>query len=157
MAKKDILANLFESGCGYRESDFTVEQHADLFDAHHALVKCVVPKKSLFEMNVYDDPKKKLEALPHKLAKFTGGKPIRHFPGSKLLLISSNNQTKCNGGHIIENFKKQRNAATYAKMDHEESLQLDLLGARINLTFQELGILMNEAGKMDCEIDLADE
>merc|ERR550525_1734700 len=44
-----------EEPCGYYIDDFADEVSAKLFEHHNNLVRCMVPKERLFEINVWTD------------------------------------------------------------------------------------------------------
>merc|ERR1719335_1460339 len=52
-----------EEPCGYYIDDFTDKSNARLFQYHNDLVRCIVPKERLFEMNVWDDAAEQLQNL----------------------------------------------------------------------------------------------
>lgn len=55
-----------ESACGLRMTDVSPAVAAHLLEAHDALVRCIVPKTHLLEVDVFSSP----ADLPAKLAKF---------------------------------------------------------------------------------------
>lgn len=63
---------------GYGRMKFSSEELATLFDLNNRLVRCVVPTRQLFEVNVWTEPKERMDNIMEDLALFLG---IRNFSG----------------------------------------------------------------------------
>jgi hypothetical protein len=90
------LAPYFEP-CGDKVGDHSDQELSQMFDFHSALVRCLVPRENLFEINVWEDPAEKLIRLMGDLAQFVGksefvGTSVREFPlknGQKIAALES--------------------------------------------------------------------
>merc|ERR1712194_627753 len=78
-----------EEPCNIHRSDFTYQDLAGMFTYHNELVRCVVPKERLFEINVFEDSTEKLQELGTTLALFLGAKPLQRFPGQSPIACPS--------------------------------------------------------------------
>jgi hypothetical protein len=64
---------------GFGRTKFDKKEIADLFDLNNRLVKCIVPKAQLFEINVWAEPQGRMDTMMTDLAQFLG---IRNFRGN---------------------------------------------------------------------------
>jgi hypothetical protein len=75
----------FQEPCGlyigYGATVFNDAELETLFDLNNELVRCLVPKKQLFEINVWTEPRKRMDSMMTELAGFLG---IYDFDGEDL-------------------------------------------------------------------------
>jgi len=136
-----------------------------MFTYHNELVRCVVPKERLFEINVFEDSTEKLQELGTTLALFLGAKPLQRFPGSwKVHLKATGDEGKrcaseSDVADSISNYQKTYSSQRAARGSAEESFipeQSWLIGngSKTQIRTDNLGMLMHHAAKVDCELDL---
>lgn len=170
-----VIAPL-EEPCGFRIEKFSVAENAAMFAAHNDLVRCVVPKERLFEINPWEDSQEKMRDLMKNLASFlgTGGNfsgvpfPVRKTstkPRMVRLAAHTSNFTKidcASQGDILAAFQRLRFPANHTLQSNKESpfladIFLSTSNGRTLIGPEDFGILMKVASDNECEIDLASD
>lgn len=155
--------------CGYLQGHFK-KNLAKLFDYHNDLVRCVVPKERLFELNFWEDSWDRLRSLGEDLASFVGGEAIAQVPGTKVLrTVSANGTQVCAAtDSIVKAVRSMISLAPPAVGDFAmemfppgESLEThrasqERIGT-LAVPRQHIGTLMRLAAEVDCELELVDD
>jgi len=157
-----------EEPCNLHMSDFTDQDHAKMMLYHNDLVRCIVPKEKLFELNFWEDPPAKLQDLGNTLALFVGAEPLDAFPGSKFLRLRANGNSEVSCASELDVaalvLKHQRTFSVQpaAGVSVEGPLIppqiwfVDKYG-KTQILPDSLGFLMHYAAKADCELDFVPE
>lgn len=166
-----------EEPCGYYLEDYTIPQRATLFESHNELVRCVVPKARLMEINVWKDSKEKMQNLGKTLPEFlkaNGAKAFDVYPGSpdpKHVSFAKIQKQDTFLRIVAEDGEKGSCAATNAIMknfqedpisqasESDAKIQVVLSGTteRISISADNMFVLAQHAAESGCELDLHTE
>lgn len=164
--------------CNQRMKNYSRHELISLFKYHAELVRCMVPKDRLLEINVWEDSKGKMDNLMEDLAKFVG-KRIDISPWADVGIDA----TKYPHGH------PHRNSASHLRLGLRSMGQLPeeacasedyvasalrpslsrnrVRGAdsgvssvddpyKVPISFGQVGLLIQEAARRDCEVVVMD-
>jgi len=130
-------------------SDFNTTDLAYLFGSHPDLVKCVVPRDRLFEVNFWKDSSHKMEHMMADLASFVG-RP----PPAQSVMSHENGCWGCNRARLVL-IGNNTSACPSAKFVASAFQTGDT--SRISLSPDQMGVFMQRAAKEDCELQQAEE
>lgn len=164
-------AAVLEEPCNLHMASFTDQELTNMYLYHNDLVRCVVPKERLFEINVFEDPPEKLRELGKTLALFLGAKPIDRFPGTwkafagkgkhhlVQLKAAGDEGHRCASESVVADSVPQ-NTSTFRSAEGSfipEQSWLIVNGSKTQIRTENLGMLMHHAEKVDCELDLVQD
>jgi hypothetical protein len=130
-------------------SDFNTTDLAYLFGSHPDLVKCVVPRDRLFEVNFWEDSSYKMEHMMANLAAFVGR------PSSAQSEMPHENQCwGCNKARLVS-IGDNTSACPSEKFVASAFQTGDT--SRVSLSPDQMGIFMQRAAKEDCELQQEEE
>lgn len=158
--------------CGHYMRSFTHEQNAALLDAHHNLVRCVVPKERLFEINVFEDPPEQMRQLPMALSRFVGRKDIHKFPKRSFIKMTKmgESDTLCDSQKdVMKLYRKMETTSRAAALKNVEKeseadgsdmftfhISMEGEDEELALTSERFGMLIQYAAQHECEVSIPD-
>jgi len=153
--------------CNQKMMNYSKQDLVSLFSYHAELVRCVVPKDRLLEINVWEDSKERMDDLMPTLAEFVGkNQGINNkYPGTHRLARSRLSLgLKSMGGRPDEACASEDHVAGALRAGSSRS---HVRGAglgdpstddphKVPVSFEQLGSLIQEAARRDCEVVVAE-
>jgi len=157
-----------EEPCNLHMSDFTDQDLAKMMLYHNDLVRCVVPKDKLFEINFWEDPPAKLRDLGKTLALFVGAEPLDAFPGARFLRLTATGYSEVSCASELDVARLVWKHQNIFSVQPAAGVSVDGLlippqvwvvdkYGKTQIHPDSLGFLMHYAANVDCELDLVQE
>jgi hypothetical protein len=154
--------------CNQKMMNYSKQELVSLFEYHAELVRCMVPQDRLLEINVWEDPKERMNDLMPTLAEFVGRNEgiNAKYPGSRHRYAMSHlrfglksmgelpDEACASESHVVDALRASSSRSRMRGAGLDVSSVDDPY--KVPISLEQVGSLIQEAARRDCEVVVMD-